>query len=293
MISVVTTLYNLENYIEECINSILNQSYSDIELIIVNDCSTDKSKEIVENYSDPRIKLINNEVNVGAGMSRRIGIENSKGDHIILIDGDDYISSNYIETLYKYSVEYNADIVSGNIIYEFRKIPQKDILTVYNTLEERIKFKSIESLAFINNKLISKKLWDKVQYSSKRFIEDAPTYDKLLFFANKIVNVECISSEYYYYRPNENGLCRSSNRMKYVLYELLYFFDTYEFFESQNRLDLFHKLHNIKYVKNLIKHFLNPKRFNEEELHSLYKEDFEEVMFKISIFNNKNGEPSN
>jgi glycosyltransferase involved in cell wall biosynthesis len=116
MISIVTTCYNLEGYIEKCITSILNQSYDDIELIIVNDCSTDNSLTVIDKFLyDTRIKLINNKENVGAGKSRKIGIENCNGDYLILIDGDDWITSDYLKILCETAKKNDADIVAGHL----------------------------------------------------------------------------------------------------------------------------------------------------------------------------------
>ena len=99
MISVITTVYNIEKYISECIESILKQSFTDFELIIINDCSTDNSLNIVNSYAekDNRIRVINNEKNLGCGMGRYIGINEAKGDFIAFIDGDDYVTPKHLK----------------------------------------------------------------------------------------------------------------------------------------------------------------------------------------------------
>ena len=130
MISIVTTCHNLEDYIENCLVSLINQSYKNLEIIVVNDCSTDNSLNIIKQLADKdsRIKIINNDTNLGAGKSRKIGIESAQGDYIILVDGDDWISENFIKTLYNLAIEYDADIVSGAIDYLYkRKIPKKQL----------------------------------------------------------------------------------------------------------------------------------------------------------------------
>lgn len=94
-ISVVVPVYNVETYLEECLNSIINQTFSDIEIICINDGSTDSSLDILNDYSkkDDRIKIINQE-NKGLGATRNKGIDLAKGKYIFFIDSDDYIELN-------------------------------------------------------------------------------------------------------------------------------------------------------------------------------------------------------
>ena len=117
-VSVILPIYNVEKYLAKCIESIVNQTLKDIEIICINDCSTDGSENIVKEYikKDERIKLINNEQNSGIGFTRNIGINCSKGEYISFIDSDDYIENNYLEELYQTAVKYNADIVFTNNI---------------------------------------------------------------------------------------------------------------------------------------------------------------------------------
>ena len=98
-ISIVTTAYNVESYIEQCLSSILGQTYKNIELILVNDCSTDGTMKIVNKFNDERLKIINHKENLGAGWARRHGIDASTGEYVITIDGDDWISEDFIEKL--------------------------------------------------------------------------------------------------------------------------------------------------------------------------------------------------
>ena len=115
-VSVIVPIYNVENYLKKCLDSIINQTLKDIEIICINDCSTDSSKDIVLEYiqKDKRIKLINHEENQGLGFARNTGFDNSSAEYISFIDSDDFISNDYIEHLYDTAVKYNADIVFTN-----------------------------------------------------------------------------------------------------------------------------------------------------------------------------------
>ena len=112
-ISVIVPVYNVEKYLECSLESILSQTYKDIELICINDCSTDKSLEILKVYAnkDSRVKIINNEFNIGAGGSRNIGVKHSSGEYLTFVDPDDWIEKDRLAKMYDYAVLNNADIV--------------------------------------------------------------------------------------------------------------------------------------------------------------------------------------
>lgn len=281
MVSVVITLYNKEKYVSECIQSVIDQSFTDIEIIVVNDKTTDSSRDIVASFNDNRIKIIDNPENVGAGMSRRIGIKHATGKYIILLDADDYISQDYIKVLVEHAEESDADIVSGNIIIPdnemFMNVTRKKIMhnnEFFVTQDEKLKFKQYEMLSFINNKLIRKRLWDKVEYSGLRFIEDAPTYERLIYHTNKIQNISNIESIYYYYRTDDTGLINTSNFIKRTTYQILYLYDTYAYFKSINDLQYYDKI--ISNKRNIIKYlqFFNAEKVHHLEYAKMFETDF-------------------
>ncbi|WP_236288411.1 glycosyltransferase family 2 protein [Paenibacillus allorhizoplanae] len=114
-ISVIIPVYNAENYIISCLESVMNQSFSDIEVICVNDGSKDGSKELIEAYmrSNPRIMLIN-QANQGVSMARNIGLQAASGDYIGFVDADDTIDASMYDTLYRAAVEGDCDAVITN-----------------------------------------------------------------------------------------------------------------------------------------------------------------------------------
>ena len=109
MISVILPIYQVENYIDECLNSIMVQTYGDIEIICVNDCTMDNSITIVKEYmkKDKRIRLINHSENRGLGGARNTGIDSANGEYILFVDSDDYIHKTLVEKLYHALKEYN------------------------------------------------------------------------------------------------------------------------------------------------------------------------------------------
>lgn len=97
MISIITASYNYEQYIGETIQSVLNQTYTDWELIIVDDCSTDNSIEVIKSFKDERIKLFRNKKNLGLKGTVKRGVEEAKGDWVVFLESDDMITPDYLE----------------------------------------------------------------------------------------------------------------------------------------------------------------------------------------------------
>ena len=114
LISVVVPVYNVEKYIDRCLNSIINQTYRKLEIIIVNDGSTDNSRKIIDKFSkmDSRIIVIDKN-NGGLSEARNVGINAATGDYITFIDSDDFVSYDYIEYLYSLIEKYKVKVASS------------------------------------------------------------------------------------------------------------------------------------------------------------------------------------
>ena len=110
-VSVIIPMYNAENYISDCLDSILNQTFKDFEVIVVNDCSLDNSGAIAESYLEKfggRLKIYDNKKNLGAGSTRNKGLTLSRGDYIFFIDSDDFITPTALEEMILLMKNYNA-----------------------------------------------------------------------------------------------------------------------------------------------------------------------------------------
>lgn len=201
-ISVITTVYNIEEqYLRKCIDSILNQTFTDFELILVNDCSNQETLEILQSYNDERIILINNEENLGCGMSRQIGLDNARGTYITFVDGDDWIESDYLEVMYNQIIQNDVKMVSchvhtGNYLIDNDNLHQ-----------------------FLNNKIIHSSIWAETQCSTLQYGEEKVTLYRLL---------EQIKDSYlkipyqgYHYTQRESSLSQTTTKMKNVVYNCL------------------------------------------------------------------------
>ncbi len=172
-ISVIVSAYNTEKYIEKCIESILNQTYKNIEVIIVDDCSTDSTLKIIKKLekNDNRIKIIENKQNMGLSYSRNIALENSTGDYIGYIDSDDYIEENYYEELLNTILENKADIsvCDMKLIYEDTEM---EFRTVCGSSTDKIDFINNGLAASACNKLFKKEVIRMYKFAEGKINED-------------------------------------------------------------------------------------------------------------------------
>lgn len=135
--SLIVPMYNIENYIEKCIKSILEQSYTNFEIIIVDDGSTDNSYEVVKKYKSEKVKIIRKK-NGGLSDARNAGMKHITGDYIWFIDGDDYIEKDALQILYNKVQEKEYDVVSFSYFYDYgnKKIEFNDRMD--GTLEKQL-----------------------------------------------------------------------------------------------------------------------------------------------------------
>ena len=119
-LSIIVPNYNNEKYLKRILECLINQTYDNIEIIVVNDGSKGKSDEIVEKYQkqDKRIKYIKHDVNKGLFQARLTGAENATGDYITFLDADDYTSIDFYRTLMRNEIKNNSDIVIGKTVLE-------------------------------------------------------------------------------------------------------------------------------------------------------------------------------
>lgn len=199
LISIIVPVYNVSNYLDNCIKSIINQTYKNIEIILVDDGSTDDSSNICDKYlkKDKRIKVIHKS-NGGLSSARNIGIVNSNGEYITFIDSDDYVEKEYVEVLYKNIIKYSSDISIGShkVIYESGKIIYKSNNLEYSctpkeTLKNMLYDNGIDVSAWA--KLYKRELFKSIRYPEGRLFEDAATTYKLIDKSKKIsVNLKPI-----------------------------------------------------------------------------------------------------
>ena len=148
-VSIIVPVYNVENYIERCLNSLVNQTFKDIEIITINDGSTDKSLELINKYvkEDIRVSVIDLG-DEGVSYCRNLGVEKANGKYIMFVDSDDWIDFNMVEVMYKKAEENNIDLVMCSYIREFKDHSKEKIFN----LPQEIIYKDNE----VKNELLRK-----------------------------------------------------------------------------------------------------------------------------------------
>lgn len=239
MISVVIPMYNAEKYVEKCLNSLLKQTYKDLEIIIVNDGSKDNSQAICERYvsQDKRITLINTE-NRGAGSARNTGIEVAKGEYISFIDSDDYVCADYYERLLHMLEQTGADIAVGR----YQRISEHDEMQFVNSgeikectnMEELMILYGEDEDKYINavlvtNKLFKRKLFEEnVRFPIRRLIDDEFIIYKLIYKSKKIVYTNDVM---YAYVQSDSSVMRTNFKEQRVNDTIDVYDEVYEFFK--------------------------------------------------------------
>ena len=210
LISVIIPVYNVEKYIEQCIKSVVNQTYKNIEILLVNDGSTDKSGEICSEYAkkDNRIKVVYTE-NLGVSNARNIGLDEAKGEYLTFIDADDYVDERYIEQLYTQCKNTNSDIsITGTIDFkdEDNKIKHKPPYYT-KTLNKEAAIKEMLNekyyVGVVWGKMYKKQLWDEIRFNlNTRIAEDL---EVLYYILKKATLVSVDTTKLLYHYRIRNG----------------------------------------------------------------------------------------
>lgn len=228
LISVIVPIYNVEKYLEKCILSIINQTYENIEILLVNDGSPDNSLMICEKYSklDSRINVINKK-NGGLSDARNAGMRQAKGQYFLLVDSDDFIHPQMVELLYKSIQESNADIAVCNysIVQEGTEVSYTsynadkltyELLNRDEAILEQFNEKCTEfTVAW--NKLYHRDVFKDVEYPVGKIHEDDYTTYKLIYNSSKVAYIE---NELYFYLQRTNSIMGESfsiNRFNRVI----------------------------------------------------------------------------
>lgn len=218
-ISIIVPVYNVERYLEKCIYSIINQTYTNIEIILVNDGSIDNSLKICNKYKeyDSRIIVID-KPNGGLSDARNVGINRASGDYIMFVDSDDWIDLNIVEKLYNLVCENDACIAQCDFVdvYDDSEISLKSEhknITMMNSnevLRNIYKENGIKNIV-VWNKIYKKELFDNIRFPKGKIHEDEFITYKILDRCSKIVDTNEVM---YYYRKRPGSITNSNFNIK-------------------------------------------------------------------------------
>ena len=288
LISVIVPVYNVEQYLEKCVDSIINQTYTNIEIILIDDGSTDNSGIIADILAkkDERIRVFHKD-NGGLSDARNYGVNKASSDWVMFIDSDDYYELFAVEYLVRVQERYNADLIASGLesvskynIFKNRNINESDIdealyLTTEQALENMFYAKSFSPSAC--GKLIKKDLLLKYPYPKGKLFEDMATTYKHIHGANRIYSVPI---KIYKYFKRDGSIVNSKFNPGY-LYVFDIMNDIYKFLNENYRSNSIIRAANVRNVflsMELGNAMLRAKMFNEvkniQKRILLYKYDF-------------------
>ncbi|HFR3671719.1 TPA: glycosyltransferase family 2 protein, partial [Streptococcus suis] len=217
----IVPVYNVENYLDECIRTVLGQTYSNWELLLINDGSTDSSGSMCDDYArrDDRIRVIHKN-NGGLSDARNAGIDNCTGEYITFLDSDDGIRGDFLEECVTTANQHDVDIVIGHFfIWDennqtflyFVDQAQKDtteVISAQEALNRQVVWKNLNTAPFVVawGKLFRASLFNTVRFPKGKVFEDEYTIHKTLLESN---TVALINKEFYMYRRHGNSIMTS------------------------------------------------------------------------------------
>ena len=227
LISVIVPIYKVEEFLDECVNSILNQTYRNFELILVDDGSPDGCGRMCDEYQkkDPRVRVVHKE-NGGLSDARNAGMKIAKGEYWTFVDSDDVVSADYLAVLMRTEQQYDADIVQGDYTSDKALLgkAEPDAVEVFTREEAMVSFLRMGRVHVSAwAKLYKKSCFEGIEYPKGRINEDKLTIYKNIWTSKQIV---CIPNLIYYYRLNGNSIMHSNLSPK--RFEILSFQEEFE-----------------------------------------------------------------
>ncbi len=302
-VSVIIPVYNTEQYLRQCLDSVVNQTFKDIEIICVNDCSTDNSLQILKEYQhkDNRIIIIDLTENKGAGNARNNGVNVAKGQYLTFIDSDDWIKENYIEVLYNAIKKYKTNVAVARIIkYDNIKKTFIKYSKIHNFYNKSLKTSSDKKnillsipVAMVAALIVEK---DFVINNNIVFIKTKQIEDLIYFFTLLSHNSSFvyIKDQLFFYRINR----AESIMTNFNLSTKSNFMGIFNFF--QDIIDIFKKAHSFDIYKKEIyvylfwffcKKIVEQKLTNKEYFEAVkcYKSNFyQDNLYFLKVKNIKN-----
>lgn len=243
LISVIVPVYNVDQYLNRSIDSILSQTYTDIEVLLVDDGSTDCSGKICDEYAnkDSRVRVFH-KINEGVSSARNVGLDNAKGQWITFVDADDWIDKNMYQKLYNTAVSTQADIVLCSF-YEYHGLGKTFLIEAISTESDKIEILRNYILSFTSlcNMLVSRNLYVDNNLRIPKDINNCEDFwltVRLFYYAKKIYSLHI--PLYYYNRENVNSILNNPNEERRNS-EYLSYIDTINFFQSNGVLNLYEK----------------------------------------------------
>lgn len=277
--SLIIPVYNVENYLRECLDSCINQTLKDIEIICVNDCSPDDSASILEEYAmkDSRIRIVTHKENKGLGGARNTGVENASGEYIWFIDSDDFIALDACEFIFNNSIKYKSpDMIiigfsrfnnrlnnfEGDVLYE--DFPKEQYFSS-ELITNAIKLNCI-SACF---KICKRNLYKDFRFLENMQAEDIPTF--YLFFLIK--NFLIINKPFYKYRILRDGSIVTTTSINMHYGVLFNTYHLYKLMDSDSNIPLIER--------QMVKTYMADRVFKYKHIYGYLREEKKSKKLKM------------
>lgn len=214
-LDVIVPIYNVESYLEKCLDSLLNQNYKNFFVRLINDGSTDQSKKIAEKYENlyPHVFKLYTKLNGGLSDARNYGIEHSDSEYIAFIDSDDYIDPSMFNEMMAL-VDDKTDVVCCDLMYVYDNGDQK-IASAGNESDLNVPFGSLKLNNSACNKIFKRSLFNQIRFPKGKWYEDLATIPCILYQANSI---KIIHKPFYFYYQREGSIAHLKNDKMFDIY---------------------------------------------------------------------------
>lgn len=298
-ISVIVPVYNVVDYLPKCLDSVCNQTYTNIEIVVIEDGSTDGSVSICDEYAriDNRI-ILRHKSNQGISMARNDGLNIASGKYVMFVDSDDFLEKNAIEILYGYIIKYSTDIVVGR----YRNIDENNNVFEgygYEQTNDNGEYKIISGNEVLHNryvthamdyvvvwqKLYKRSLWNSIRFPEKVLHEDEKIFRAIYSVATSILTLNKVV---YYYRKRKNSVMSKMPPQRYVDMlswindEIIYYSDINDSYMKNEAMrhycNMFIQYYDNKKNKKILKKYVRKVLWSKQ----LTKRTF--LKFAISYF---------
>ena len=299
-ITVIIPVYNVEDYIVECLDSVIRQTHAPSEILIINDGSTDGSRKICQSYAEkyPIIRLIDQD-NQGVASARNKGLDLARGDYLVFVDSDDVIAKNMLSLLLKKATDTGSDIVQSGVYYlyddyrieKYSNIEENDVVLMgkkdfFHAMFDR------RLSSYMCSSIYRKQLFDDLRFPENKIMEDTFIKPHLFLRSNKIIIIpECL----YYYRQRQGSLMHTFHDRRFDIIEsmnnlarIIDEFDLSEYYKDE--LTLWYGYHIMILVKHMAKnnHYFKYNSFRNKMLQIISTNEIAEILNKLKrIVDNK------
>ena len=299
-VSIIVPIYNVSKYIEQCLNSLINQTLHNIEIILVDDCGSDDSISKAEQFAnkDKRIKIIHNQGNQGLSESRNHGLKYAKGEYVAFLDSDDFIDIEYYQMLYNAAKNCDADIAYSDVAFYY----SENNINYNGWFHERLFLDKPETVTSIDDRksiIYSSCCWNKIYrrkfiekynfcFPKRLYIEDVPYTFFSVMLANKLVGVNDVNV---FYRQRQDSIMSTAKKDKksFDIFAIFKFIDNLFPEYSKYCLDAnkYQKILDILKIQNIYGWYLKCPQIYKNDFFILMRKEFS----KIDITDNEYAGP--